>query len=810
MANDFEAINNDIREKEQCILFSYLENIVKQSGQNRKLYNNYVQLTGNKPLEVVSRLTANPGMSFMLNMPNAIMSLLVPQIRIFGFLNTGEANNPSESAFEFKFDDRVFPDSVESITAGGSTRINGIGIKSFSWDFLGTDYAQVKNNLQAKLELHMNSIHELEREVPAYSAQNQKWVKWSFLDLITHGTKNDAQNPLNNRYNRIYAIVGWAVPPSLTDFILEEAARNSGLDKTIYGAKSLRNIIENSKIGLYLYTKDYELSFEQNGVVKLTISYTAAVEGILSNPKADIFMLFKDKKENLIRLENDLKQRTGGGKNCKSNKKKTAKADPQIEKLKNDILTQKRVLQSSLVDRLVQKDVIRYAKIERKDLVEEIAKATKGSGNRKQEILKRLNNQSIKDLYKFVAIDKTVSSNNKARRKAQNSTKQHKGKTAKQITSQASTSYKTSANQFFALEEGSSKEFILPFIFFGDILDICMEVLYDPKLKLSNGGEVRPLLGPMIYYTTDGNDNYSRRNINLADVPISFNSFMVFLIEKIIRPNRTYYPLKMFIRDLLSNLIQPVLSNPMCTGLRFTQRNRVKFSVITSTNLSKDPVTGRGSPNNKANSKYGRARVRIDRISISKGSTDLTRSLLRGEQPFSYLYIYAVSGDSEILIRDKEFGESKDNERGIFTYRMGSANGIIKKVSFQKTDQPHMRTSRIERGNEGDNRSPDLFNYLTQKFDAQIDLYGCPLVMPGQFIYIEPSSLGTKPRSKVISTAKRIGLGGYYMINKVTCSISNSGFVTKIEKAVWQSDGDNTPDRGIHGLTRKRKRGNCK
>lgn len=801
MASEYEAINNDIREKEQCILFSYLENIIKQSGQNRKVYKNYVQLSGDNPHEVISRLTGNPGMSFLLNMPNAVMSLLVPQIRIFGFKNTGSVSNPNESVFEFTFDDRVLPASVESVTAGGSTRINGIGIKSFSWDFLGTDYAQVKNNLQAKLEIHMNSIHELDRRI---TAQGQSNVTWRYFDLITHSIKGDIQNPVNNKHNKIYAVVGWAVPPGLTDFLLEETARRNGFNATIFGERSLRSVIENSKIGLYLFTKDHQLTFEQNGVVKMTIEYNAAVEGILSNPKADLFMLDRGKKQSLTNLEGNLSQSVKREAKCKSKKKRTEEEEAKLEEHKNIILAQKRKLQASVVDKLVQKDLVRYAKIERQELVEKIAKASKASNNQQQEILKKFDNQSIKDLYKLIGIDKSVPTDNEVRKSVEEATKRFKGKTADQVSEETLTIYKTDSQQFFALSD-SSRQFILPFVFLGDILDIVLDILYDSKLKLASGSEIRPLIGPMVYYVTDGKGNYSRRNINLADVPISFNSFMVFLVDKIIRPDRSYYPLKMFIRDLITNLIQPVLSNPMCTGLRFTQRNRVKFSVISSPELNKDPVTGRGSPANKYGSRYGKARVNINGVSISQGSLDLSKALLRGERPFSYLYIYSVSGDTEILIRDKEHGESRDNKRGIFTYRMGSNGGLIKTISFSKTDQPHLRTSRIHRASEHDNQFPDIFNYLTQKYDAQIDLVGCPFVMPGQFIYIEPSSLGTKPRSEVLATAKQIGLGGYYMINKVTCSISDSKFVTKIDKAIWQSDGENTPNKNIHALAPKDK-----
>ena len=123
--------------------------------------------------------------------------------------------------------------------------------------------------------------------------------------------------------------------------------------------------------------------------------------------------------------------------------------------------------------------------------------------------------------------------------------------------------------------------------------------------------------------------------------------------------------------------------------------------------------------------------------------------------------------------------EKDDKQIGIFHAFVGSDRGIIKKVSFKRTDLPYQRESRIL----GAKDSANTNLLFSDHYNADISMIGNPIFKPGMLIFVDPSAMGiSRPAKKINqianSPASQLGIGGYYMITKVDniveppCSIS--------------------------------------
>tara|TARA_Y100000817_G_C16830264_1_gene533184 strand:- start:840 stop:1616 length:777 start_codon:yes stop_codon:yes gene_type:complete len=176
------------------------------------------------------------------------------------------------------------------------------------------------------------------------------------------------------------------------------------------------------------------------------------------------------------------------------------------------------------------------------------------------------------------------------------------------------------------------------------------------------------------------------------------------------------------------------------------------------------------------------------------GVRDMPISARNPNLEYNYLVYYAGRTQPvEFMTAHK----ATDASNGIFHYLIGKPDGLVKTVKLTRTDSPGLKEVRFEQ--EGF----DGLSQLRETYDATIECYGSPNIVPGTYIYIDPKGFAPKDKSKqdvykykgkdgkmvIIDRylLTRYGIGGYYMVIKTENSLGPGQFNTTIT-AKWVAE----------------------
>ena len=396
---------------------------------------------------------------------------------------------------------------------------------------------------------------------------------------------------------------------------------------------------------------------------------------------------------------------------------------------------------------------------------------------------------------------------------------------------------------------GPAGDRLIHFMFLGDILDLAMFYvnqlnptragLYKETAALGGtvvGTNVR-LCTSMIEYTTfavEANMTAGtiRERINIADIPISLEHFVHFWKDKVIKPGRTTYLVKNFIKDVMTELFFRTLGDA-CYGNRGTPVPALSTTTFTASRKKPpwDNAALAGGSNSTVNNVVDPTTVTepIPRTTVatagtrgSKSSTSLayggrgdeaaTNALenwLTSKQwkyprigPNLKVYVgaehllsrffynrpadgakaeevihYHIIHGAQRNFMDRTVNKVQDEKDGIYHLAIGLDRGIVKEIKFESSKLKYATEARTI--HDGDESLGQLFN----KFNATVDLFGCPIFRNGQYIFLDPQSMGVKS-----TTARLLGLGGYYNIYNVMGELTPSGYVTRL-KCMYNSSG---------------------
>ncbi len=281
------------------------------------------------------------------------------------------------------------------------------------------------------------------------------------------------------------------------------------------------------------------------------------------------------------------------------------------------------------------------------------------------------------------------------------------------------------------------------FVLFGDILDAMIEVVRASGVSESQKIILGTVAVPSSKLVAGG-----VKYISISDIPVSLNAFQVFFLDRVIKPQKTAYPMRLFIQDLLRFLLEPAFNQ--CFGS--PEDGGVSFETTFLTTA--------------VDIKNGSVLKESDPIFGIKGLSNRDwNHLVNSPEAKEYMIIYS---------QEKKEGNGKfdaDKQKGVYHLVLGAENGLVKSFSFNAQDNQYLQTQNIVNAANGGSE----LGVLAFPQDASIAMIGNNLFRTGQTIYINADfAMGKR-------VARELKMGGYYTVTKVSNSITASGFETSLD-----------------------------
>ena len=773
------AEKEDNRFDEQAFLLDFFEETVDANANHG--YSQFIQLTGD-PTGVVNKISSL-GAGGFLKFKTHQLALLVPQVRIIKVYHEGK-NKKSEQ--EFRFDDYT---TIESITQSRG-RGSDAGLVSFAWNDMGTNPGDSGLSFEATLKLKFQSFEALFKDRGGYK----------FADLVvpakgksrkSESTSLGGKKIYNDKYFQIKAIVGWAEP--------------NDPGRKVFSSDELK-MIRNLKTTFLLTLTTHDLDIQEDGSFDLTLSFMAAIEGRILSSRADLLYVEASSglTENILNLKKQILQtkrlradrrRTnaglpdeeigladtvfgvfntmlGGGTTSvkkaaaaelEAQTKKIQEKQDRLDKIQHDARTKS---YQRLLNKIEQGNRIFYfdltqgqvemynllaeelSLIDEKDPARKAEEVYRKRIFRKQEIknLKpgsiQANQSSAKPAHKVL----TTLNNDLAKMK-------ESGEDLKKARDERIKEFEKKQKEKQTVEGTLS----LNFIYLGDLINAGLEILAERKIVEEDGvddalSQFRFLLGTIELAGSNG----KLRSVPLSDIPISLNVFQSWFVKNVVKPMRDHLPFRTFVKRVLAELVVSALS-PHGYGPK-GKSSKTRISLTTQT-LGKNSF------------RQGRATVGAGRFSIANLKKNLRQQAnlkdIKNLHQFLFLYVGGVV--SSRLRGDRA---SDEDDLGIYHFFVGADQGIIKKITFKRTDLPFQRESRIASA-QNEAQGNLLFSDF---YNAEITMIGNSIFRPGLLIYIDPRSMGLGSATSPASEANLLGIGGYYMVTKVENSIESGKF----------------------------------
>jgi len=825
----------------QAALMLMIDKILNDSpkfygGKRREdfTYSNFATArTGNTGhVDISNSLFKTPDTKVFFNkIPPQILSVLVPSVKLYyvvypdlsGEYKDSSANQSSRShswripfddlpvGFSYEHSDFVSREPLE-ITLRNEGKMSGCGIKSFQYDYKGTNPSETNSHIGASLELFFQNISLLTKEITISQTDTRfvdglpaglKQRNFAYSHLINGASRyinSGAKLLANDQYFRIKAEIGYAEP---SEFFIAKLKETSGINPN--DIQSYLNAIKTAKISFFLSPINHDISFNEDGTVILKINYQATIDAILSDYNLNIFSISskdQDLKAAELEINNIFKERQEKIQKAKcSNLPKPAKDAAlkeindnfakKVEEKKTKLENLKTASQEEIYRKLIgfetMKDRVQQPGLFKVKIYNSAVGVDKDgkpiSGALQFRLLETavIREKSLKD-HERISIDNAPKNSGNAEQGTPQTPQNSWYETLGSYTGINSLlGIKTTEQE--ARENGTAatagidqdKYVTVKYIYLGDLIDIAAECLANvkpaidrPKLML---GQI-PINIP-IGISSDETElavpqdaDVQQILVNIADIPISLDAFDEFYYQNVIKAKRSDYPLLNFINDIMELLLKPSI-NPSVFGKKASINNKIRishFGFLLPYENDREILFG------KKNTDNFNGIITAEKLNQISGPSDKRRSYSQeiGSNGFgNYLLIYDSMSVPDIIRRNNGNIDADENS-GIYHFIIGKDSGIIKSINFSKTDIPLAAEARaLQEGGK-------VINRLRQMYSSEVRLFGNNIFRPGDYIYIDPIFYGNN------NIQDSIGIGGYYMVTKVNTNISPSNFDTTL------------------------------
>jgi len=809
-AQDAERLN------QQCFLMDNWRTFCRQPFL-AKGYSSFTCIDGD-PSDLVQRLTSKKGQSGFLNMTPAELALLQPKIKLFQIGLQPDKKPKSGPGTPVIFKTHYDEATISDMTSGARIRGDAAGLQSLSYEFYDAGSATMAARRQKiTINFYAESLEALARGAGPGGHGT------SPLDLAIQSPQylpktDGAGKPIpgklvpNSALSAAKVVYGWSIPKEADELI----------------SKSAKTALKASIQTLVLSLTEHKLSFNENGSVGLEVEYQGYIDTRLSEVDKNILWPSDGSKGKLAENRLKAKEAKEASSTAKEALEKSEAADKKAHKddiissvymdsaetddrqdeledaqkvmkeaeaeLARTLMTDKAVRYRRVLDDLaasgkiyaveVPKEQIGLSQIGGKFFDREVQTNMKAfrtaavdadeynswdkekqetyDKNRKKEAEARAKEPPLKitpgsassleagagavDAHTKAGLEGTETGTMRdtlAKTGVVDSTQEQGAQ------DQAAAIAKFSqANVTAASDDG---KVTINYMYFGDILTTVLKAAYN-KQKLP----IKYLVGPLSFRDPRTGTHHL---INIADIPISLNLFTQFWINKVVKSSLEVYTIRQFITHAVRELIVAALGDGCYGGASKANTNPAGVTITTlSAPAGQDGKDRLGK------------KARLNPLSVDVVPTPKDDILpdASGADPKNhkeYLFIFCSSWTHKDLTEDVQ----KDADRGIYHIAVGQDAGPVKKVSFEKSDIKYHSTHQVMSTGTSIDR-------LAAAYKANVTMVGNTLFMPGNYVYIAPTSMGVSK-----AQARRMGLGGYYTITKLSGKVDSSGWTCDIE-----------------------------
>lgn len=713
-----ESRKGIFEQTEQAYLIQNVESFIASKNIPKPEDMNNLILA-NSEGNLINTLTIGTGLLPLMAITPAQLSSLIPYIRFFKSKKDTTGKRIIE---EFKFS-TTSPD-MKKYFADGSDSYKNVGLKSFSWETNGDNLFNARRSLTAEIVLSFSSMVDLQKP--------SSGISW--MDLILHSPENtkeeDEAAQVDPEKIEILAEMGYKYPD------------NADL------SPELKLALEDSRVFLSLYPNQTEFDFKEDGSIELKVSYTASGE-FLSDQYTSNVLTIGTKKDSDDKTEEELK------------------------KVKNKIATNKKNLKNEK-----ESEAKKALKDKRDELQEELEKATQR--NRASNYTKflqhlvgaqRLFSFSVsEDQYKSGILPKSKSLGqifpkgiiDEQAVKDLIKEFREKEKAGKNLDSKPTPTGKRTISYFYlgdlinymaeALKQNDS---MVSEVVVGDYEFYLFPPPREKKVKNKKGKiEIQ-----QEQLSSEDLKNVKRIRVNLSSMPISLDMYNLFMYENVMKRGSSTFTFDNFIKkvttELIDNALDSFVSNRVGEDARkkFTE-DRASIKATTVSGHSKKLQRNKGSMLDipKPHPDF---RIAPPRLSTDGGF----------QSPSNFFIIYGSRVPAWLRL---DPSEQTSAENGVYHLTPGSDRGIVKGVKFKQMES-RLRDQRILKSRETGNVNVGV---LKLPYNSTVELFGSSPFYPGQAVFISPALTGVGSLSSRRSIATKLGLGGYYIVHKISSEIS--------------------------------------
>ena len=719
--------------------------------------------------QLITNLVSSKDAGYMFEIPTHIMTQLTPKFRLYKVFNDQKSKLKH---VEFIFPTYADIDRKKNFTPKQNTeqeptiptflssqfdKGDGVGLKSFSLDFNGTNPAEARNDVKGQMSLFFQSFADFTRK-RVDSNDNE----YRFVDLIiqpkpdvsnrTQGVKITSLRQYEPSFYRIRVDMGYNIPKEGDIQGINEKKNKKGESDLT----RLQNALRAMNKSFYLCMIDHDFNINNDGTVQMNFTYRAYLETALKSLRFDALTTPELARK---RIENETKLHdVATSKKCTKNELielQLALAGVEEEMILNSL--------NSIMNRMYSRDKVFTVEVDNED---------------RKFFLKNGFYRSC-DLIGSVALNNTpAAASDGDLGIVLNSTF---------LSAEPSVNFDRDIN-----------DTNIQFFFFGDLLHTILDAMYDPddetRKRVAVGLEnTKIILGHFEFDPYQANASSGKYNI--SNIPISVDFFGEWFKQNILnqKSTRRTFPILNFIRNLSNHLVNNALLES-CVNRDIDKSVRFQTGQISA--ISSDGTDPIGK-----------------HINVDKGSKVLNTDQMRrsndlplngdveGNPNVDNFYHYIVlSCNGSALTYAGTGNYEKDIEAGRFHVEIGSNRGLVKNVKFAKTDMQYLREARFFRN------GTDGLLQLSSVYTATVEMFGNTLFYPGMDLWINPygfggTTLGSPHQgdrgTKKISNrslSNILGLGGYHTITGVSISLTPQGFTTSIKSQHYYSGDEDVPD----------------